>query len=77
MFGYDEVIKLGSTDGKVLGTKIGNVYGITLELDIGTDLGSLDGYFDASNDGNIEGYSLETHWYLMTKKCLAAMKASN
>ena len=34
--GYDEVIKLGSTDGKVLCTILGTVDGITLGLDIVT-----------------------------------------
>ena len=51
----DEVIKLGSTDGKVLGTILGNVDRIKLRIDVGIELGSLDGSFDGSNDGNIEG----------------------
>ena len=42
MFGSDEGIKLRSTDIKLLGTIIGNVYRITLGLDVGTDLDSLD-----------------------------------
>ena len=46
----DEGIKLVSTDGKVIGTIIGNVDKITLCLDIGTDLGSLYIFFDGSND---------------------------
>ena len=41
--GYDEGIKLGSTDGKVLGTILESVDEITLGLDIGTYLGFLDG----------------------------------
>ena len=36
---------LVSTDGKVIDTILGNVYGIILVIDIGTDLGYLDGYF--------------------------------
>ena len=32
----DEGIKLGSTDGKVIGTIFGDVDGITLELDVVT-----------------------------------------
>ena len=48
----DEGIKLVSTDVKVLGTILGNVYGITLEIDVGTYMGSLNGYF----------YSI--HWIL-------------
>ena len=54
MLGSDEVITLVSTDGKILGTILGNVDGIKLRLYFGTDLGtlSLDGYSDGSNDGN-------------------------
>ena len=54
MFGSDKGIKLGSTDGKVLGTVLVNIDGITLVLDIGTELGFLDGSFDGSNDGKLE-----------------------
>ena len=42
----DEGIKLESTDGKVLGTILGNVNVITFGLDVGIELGSLDGSFD-------------------------------
>ena len=42
MLGSDEVIKMGIYDGKVIGTILGNVDIITLGLDIGTELGSLD-----------------------------------
>ena len=55
MLGYDEVIKLGYTDGKEIGTIIVNVHGITLRLVVGTKMGSLDGSFDVSNDGNLKG----------------------
>ena len=54
LLGSDEVIKLGSTDGEVIGTILRNVYGITLGIDFGTNLVSLDGYFCGSNDGKIE-----------------------
>ena len=50
----DEGIKLGSTDGKVIANIIVNVDGITLVLDVGTELSSLDGYFDGSNNGRPE-----------------------
>ena len=43
---------------KVLGTTLVNVYLIMLCLDVGTDMGSFDGYFDCSTDGNLEGVSL-------------------
>ena len=39
MIGCNEEIKLGSDDGKVLGTILGNVDVITLGIDVGTDLG--------------------------------------
>ena len=58
MLGYDEVIKLGSTDGKVLVIILGNVDGNTFGISVGTWLGYLDGSFDASNDDNIEGLLL-------------------
>ena len=58
--GYDEGIKLGlsDSDGEVLGTIPVNVDGITLGLDVVTELGSLDGSFDGSNDGKLEGLFL-------------------
>ena len=40
----------------MLGTILGNVDGITLSLDVGTELVSLDESFDGSNCGNIEGF---------------------
>ena len=49
VLGYDEGIKLGLFDGKVLGNILGNVDGITLVLDVGTDLGSLYVSFDGYN----------------------------
>ena len=51
----DEGIKLVTTDSKVLGTLLENVDGITLRLDVGTELGYLYGPFDGSNDGKLEG----------------------
>ena len=49
VIGSDEGIKMGSTDGKAFVTIIGNVDRITLGIDIGTELGFLDGSFDDSN----------------------------
>ena len=54
----DEGIKLINFDGKVLGNKLGSVDGITLGLDVGTELSSLDGSFDVYNDGKLEGLFL-------------------
>ena len=45
---------MGLFDSKVFGTIPGNVYVITLGIDIGTYLSSLDGYFDGSNDVKLE-----------------------
>ena len=56
--GSDEVIKLGCTDGKVLGTILGNAYRITLGIYIVTELCYLDGSFNGYNDINIEGLLL-------------------
>ena len=39
----------------MLGTIIGNVDGNTLGIDVGTEYCSLDGYFDGSNDNDLEG----------------------
>ena len=50
--------EIGFSYGKVLDTILGNVDRISHGLDIKTDLGSLDGSFDVSNDGNIEGLLL-------------------
>ena len=46
----DEGIKLGSMDGQVLDTILGNVRGITLGLDVGRELGSLYGSYNPCND---------------------------
>ena len=54
LIGTDEGIKLGYNDGKVLGNIIVYVYGITLGINVRTELVSLYGSFDGSNDGNIE-----------------------
>ena len=53
LFGSSEGIKVGSTDVKLIGTIIKNVDGITLGIDVGTDLVSLDGPFDVSNYGKL------------------------
>ena len=37
----------------MLGNLLVNVYGITVRIDIGTELGSLDGSFHVSNDVNV------------------------
>ena len=50
MLSSDEGINLGSIDGILIDTILGNVYGITPGLDVGIELGSLDGSFDGSND---------------------------
>ena len=51
----DEGLKMVCTDGKLFVTIPVNVDRITLGLDIGTNLVSLDGSFDGSNDGKLEG----------------------
>ena len=37
----------------MLGTVTGNVYGIKLGIDVETELGSLDKYFDGCNSGKL------------------------
>ena len=34
----DESVKLGLSGGKMLGTILGNIYGFTFDIDVGTDL---------------------------------------
>ena len=54
VLGSDKGIKLWISFVKVLGTMLWNVYGITLGLDIETELGSLDGSFDGFHDEILE-----------------------
>ena len=54
VLGSYECIKLGLYDSKLLGTILLNVDGTTHGLDVGTELGSLGGLFDGSNDGITE-----------------------
>ena len=64
MHDSDEDIKLGSTDGKFLGSLLGNVDLITLGHDFGTDTGSLYGSFGSSNYGKIESlFLVDSHGY--------------
>ena len=55
VLGSDEGIKLVYIGGKVFGTMLGNADRITLEIGVGTDQGSLDGYLNGSNVVKIEG----------------------
>ena len=50
MLSSDEGIKLVFFNGEVIGTILTNVDGITLGLDAGKELGSLDESFDSSDD---------------------------
>ena len=59
MIGSDGGIILGSTDGGLLGYELGTSDGITLKLGEETELSSLDGCFDGSNDGIPEDPLLE------------------
>ena len=55
MIGSKKCIKLGIYDGKVLVPILGNIDGIRVGFDVGTELSSLDGYFEGSNDDKLEG----------------------
>ena len=55
VIGSKKCIKLGIYDGKVLVLILGNIDGIRVGIDVGTEKGSLDGYFKSSNDGKLEG----------------------
>ena len=68
MHGYDEGIKLGFTDVKVLGTILVNVYGITLRLDV---VQSSVSYMDplmVLMMSSFSVYFLETHWDVLMVK---------
>ena len=49
MLGSDEGIKLGYTDSEVIDTILVDVDGITLGIDVVTELSSLDGSLDGSS----------------------------
>ena len=54
MLGSDEGVKLVLSGVGFIGTILGNVDGITLGINIGTYMVSLDLSFDGSNDGKLE-----------------------
>ena len=58
VIGFDKDMNLGFYDGKVIDTILVNVYGITLGLDVGTELVSLDGSFDGFSYGILDGLLL-------------------
>ena len=58
MIGSDEGINLVCTNGKLIWTIHGNVDGITLEFDVGTEMGSLYWSCNFSNVGKLEGLLL-------------------
>ena len=45
---------MGYTYGKVIDTILGDLYGISLWIDVVPELGSLDEPFDGSNEGKLE-----------------------
>ena len=77
VLGYGEGIKLGYTDGKVFGTLIGNVCEVTLTIDIGKNMGALNGSFDCSIVNKLKGLLLGESLDLIIIKCLALKKTSN
>ena len=54
VLGTNEGIKLGMCYGKMVGTMLWNLDGITFGNNVETELGSLDGYFDFYNDFKLE-----------------------
>ena len=53
VLGYDEVIKVGYTNGKIIANILVNVDGISFGIDFVTELGSCGGYFFGSNYGKL------------------------
>ena len=39
----------------MIGNILGNLYVITIGIDVATEMGSLDGYFDGCTDSKLEG----------------------
>ena len=64
-----------STDGKMIGAILGNVDGITLGIDDGTDLGFFMAILMFLILASLRSYFLETHWKIRVLMCLALMKA--
>ena len=62
LIGFDEGIKLGYIDSKLIRTIVENLDGITLRIDFGKEIGSSDVSFDSSNDVKLYrlllGYSM-------------------
>ena len=54
MIESDEGMKPELSDDTVLGNILGDIYGITFWIDVVTELCSLDGFFDGSNDGKLD-----------------------
>ena len=54
VLGTDEGIKISLPYFEVLGITLGDDDGISLGIDEGTELEFSDGFFDCSNEGNIE-----------------------
>ena len=54
-----------------------NAYGITLGLDVETELGYLDVYFDGLTMVSLNAYCLETHCVILVVNCFALTKSSN
>ena len=59
LLGSDECIKNLSTDRKVLVTLLGNVYGMTLGIYVGTWMESLDGSFHGINGDKLNALLLK------------------
>ena len=77
LHGSDKGIKLGIYYGKVLSTILWDVHGITLGIDVGTDLVSLDGLFNGSNDDKIEVSLHGDSLGYTDGKCMDLIKVSN
>ena len=61
----------------MFGTILENVYGIIPGLDVGTELGYLDVFFDESNNNNFEGLLLEESLWYTDGKMLGYYKGIN
>ena len=64
MLGSYEGITLNLSYVKFLGTLLVDVDGITLGIDCGTEMGSLDGILVVLMMEILKTYFLEAHWYI-------------
>ena len=75
LLGSDAIMKLIVSGGKLIVTILGDVDLLTLGMNFGTELVSLDVFVDSCNDRKPEGIKLGSSLRSLMVKCLDVMKA--